>query len=439
MEVIKMKKQIIGLCVIILFVSAIIPLGIEAEDTYNPLDGGWVEGRDGVTILHVSGTYYEMGYQHGFLLKDEIKENVRGFMDYCEQYGWSYNDVLEVWSIQQEYLPNEYKEEIQGMADGADLLYEQIAVHNTWMGVFNHLFSCWGAALWGDATVDGNLLHMRSCDGVNSLQDPDTKTFVYENQVIIIRKPDQAYASIAPIFAGDIVSIGGFNEQGVGVSELTIICDDTTFHGINAGYRMRMVLDYASNAYEAINIMNSNRTCCWNFIVSDGSLPMGFAIEQSANMAYANTWFDPVEATEPFWQIKDVVRRGNCYINPILAGMQRDHYNPSGLKSYLRMVFRIDFTYINWIQYKAISKEIEEQYGSLTVNSAIMLIRDVYLGKTNLMFRMLLTRHSETGRQWVGCPVTGDFAICFAEDEKEAYRNPVHYFNFYDLLNAEPP
>jgi hypothetical protein len=432
-------KNIIGIFIVILMIVTIISVGINAIDIYNPLDDGWLEERDGVTILHVSGTYYEMGYQQGYLLKEEIRENIRGFMDYYEQYGWSYNDVLEVWSIQQEYLPSEYKEEIQGMADGADLLYEQIAVHNTWVGVFNHLFSCWGAALWGDATVDGNLLHMRSCDGVNNLQDPDTKTFVYENQVIIIRKPDQAYASIAPIFAGDIVSIGGFNEQGVGVSELTIICDDTTFHGINAGYRMRMVLDYAANAYEAINIMNSNRTCCWNFIVSDGSLPMGFAIEQSANMAYANTWFDPVEATEPFWQIKDVVRRGNCYINPILAGMQRDHYDPSGLKGYLRMVFRIDFTYINWIQYKAISKEIEEQYGFLTVNSAIMLLRDVYLGKTNLMFWRLLTRHSETGRQWVGCPVTGDFAICFAEDEEEAYRNPVHYFNFYDLLNAEPP
>jgi len=32
--------------------------------TYDPLDGGWVEEQDGVTILHVSGTHYDMGYQH---------------------------------------------------------------------------------------------------------------------------------------------------------------------------------------------------------------------------------------------------------------------------------------------------------------------------------------------------------------------------------------
>ena len=34
------------------------------------MNGGWYEEIDGVKILHVSGTYYDMGYQHGYLLKD---------------------------------------------------------------------------------------------------------------------------------------------------------------------------------------------------------------------------------------------------------------------------------------------------------------------------------------------------------------------------------
>ena len=94
------------------------------------------------------------------------------------------------------------------MADGADLSYSEVALHNTWVGVFNYLYLCWGAALWGDATDDGHLLHMRGVDGVNSIQDQVTKTYVYENQVIMVRNPNQAYASIAPIFSGDIVCIG---------------------------------------------------------------------------------------------------------------------------------------------------------------------------------------------------------------------------------------
>lgn len=434
-----MKNKIIGFIFIILIISTSYGFAITAEHLNNPVEGGWIEEIDGVTLLHVNGSFYEMGYQHGFLLKDKIKENMRAFLSYYEKAGWSYEDVLEVWTIQEQYLPDVYKQEMQGMADAVGVTYEEIAVHNTWMGVFNHLFSCWGAALWGDATQTGDLVHMRSVDGVNTIRDPVTETFLYENQVIIIRDPEDAYASISPVFAGDILSIGGFNDQQVGVSELTIIADDTTFHGINAGFRMRMVLDYASDGFEAVEIMNSNRTCCWNFIVSDGKIPTGFAIEQSANYAFANTWFDSVESTEPFWEIKDVVRRGNCYIHPIMADFQRTYYDPSGLKGYLRVLFKKEYTYINWVQYKAISEEIENQYGTLDAEKSLDLLRNVYLGKTNFMFKLFLTKKSHTGRQWVGCPETGKLAICFAEQGKEAYQTAIHSFNFYEELNDTPP
>ena len=253
-------RRIIGFLIIFLLIFNFTQFSFSISLEYSPLDGGWLEEKDGVLILHVSGTHYEMGYQHGYLLKDEIKENMRAFFGLYEHEDWTYNDVLEVWDAQEYFIPDVYKQEMQGMADGADLTYEQIIVHNMWVGVFNHLFSCWGAALWGNATEFGELLHMRSVDGMNYIKDSQTDTYLYENQVIIVRDPLYAYSSIAPIFAGDIVVIGGFNRNGVGVSELTIIGDDTTFNGINAGIRMRMVLDYADNGFEAVDIMNSNRT-----------------------------------------------------------------------------------------------------------------------------------------------------------------------------------
>jgi hypothetical protein len=40
---------------------------------------------------------------------------------------------------------------------------------------------------------------------------------------------------------------------------------------------------------------------------------------------------------------------------------------------------------------------------------------------------------------WVACPETGDMVVCFATKDKIAFSNPVHYFNFYELLNATPP
>jgi len=166
-----MKKAVCVVCILLML--TFYPVSVSTEGVlYDPLDGGWLIDIDGVSILHVSGSFYEMGYQHGYLLHDEIQENIRAFLDMYDYFDWDYDDVREVCKVQEPYLPDEYKQEIQGMADGAGVSYETIAVHNTWVGVFNHLHSCWGASLWGHATADGELLHMRSVDGINTIRDP---------------------------------------------------------------------------------------------------------------------------------------------------------------------------------------------------------------------------------------------------------------------------
>jgi hypothetical protein len=37
---------------------------------------------------------------------------------------------------------------------------------------------------------------------------------------------------------------------------------------------------------------------------------------------------------------------------------------------------------------------------------------------------------------WVACPETRDILVCFASKNKIAFNNPVHYFDFNELLNA---
>jgi len=38
---------------------------------------GFLEDDNGYRVLHLKGTPYEMGYQQGALLRDDIRENVR--------------------------------------------------------------------------------------------------------------------------------------------------------------------------------------------------------------------------------------------------------------------------------------------------------------------------------------------------------------------------
>ena len=121
--------------------------------------------------------------------------------------------------------------------------------------------------------------HIRSFDwGLNTV-DSETGRHIQENIIIIVRNPEDGFASLSPDFAGNICTWNGFNEKSIGVSETTVHADDTTFHGITATFRMRMVLDYASNGEEAIEIMTNDRTCGSNFVISDGNVPIGYALD----------------------------------------------------------------------------------------------------------------------------------------------------------------
>ena len=441
-----MKNKIVGIFVCILLIAPIIPVGIHAIDTYDPLTGGWIEERNGITILHLSGTNYEMGYQHGCFLMDEIRESMRTQLVAFEQSGYSYDKLLEIWNIMSDYVPDEYKDEMQGMADGSGMSFDDICVLTTMPAVFNVLVedACCEISLWGDATVDGMLYHVRSFDWDLYFDDPVTGTPLYENIVMIVRDPDDGYASLAPELAGAIGSWHGINEKGIAVGENTCMTHDITFQGISPWIRMRMVLDYAATSDDAIKILESNRTCGTNFILSDANQPIGYALDQSANLSYVGTWDDPVEGLKPYWQIKDVVRRVPQYIDPDCVALEinRYRYNPGGLVGIFLLLIKKSYAFIGWTHYKALSKEIEKRYGSLDLNETMSLLRDEYVGNTNFFMKIIRDfnySYLQCLCQWVCCPETGDMVISFARNNTLACYNQVYYFNMFELFNSKPP
>lgn len=75
---------------------------IQSENTHKEslsrlLQGGWIEERKGITILHVSGSNYEMGFQHGYLLKEKVQENLRAFLSFA-QTAISREELLAYWN-----------------------------------------------------------------------------------------------------------------------------------------------------------------------------------------------------------------------------------------------------------------------------------------------------------------------------------------------------
>jgi len=449
----KLSKVVVCLLISAVFVMPISAMnegivGIKINNSCEitvSLNGGWLEERNGVKILHLNGSYYDMGYQHGFLLKDEIQECMRTQLVFFEDAGFPYEKILGIGDLMDDYLPYEYKEEMRGMADGADMSLEDVIVLNTMPAVLNIAFAeaCCEISLWGDATADGKLLHVRSWDWSLYLLDPETGTCLQENMVMIVRTPEVGYASLsAPENPGAITSWNGVNENGIVVGENTCLTWDITYHGISPAFRMRMVLDRCATGEEALTILSSNRTCGTNFVLSDANVPIGYALDQTANISYVGTWNNPVEGTNPFWQIKDVARRTPGYIDPACAAVEygRIRYDPSGLRAVWDVLTGKSSMVFPWIHYRALSNQIEKYYGALDVNSTMAALREEYTGKTDFWMLVVTTIGAyQCLCQWVMCPETGEMVISFASSDARACYEPVHYFNFFELMAAEEP
>ncbi|MBC7129251.1 MAG: hypothetical protein H5T45_05935 [Thermoplasmatales archaeon] len=423
------KRKLIAF---VIFLAAISPQFFISK-SFGYAMGGWLEEKEGVKILHISGTNYEMGYQHGSLLRNETRENIRAFLSHCSNY----DDLLNAWNITKNYIPQEYIEELHGIADGAEIKFEDVIV--AYMSVVTWGMSCFGVSAWGNATADGKLYHFRSFDLPMNIRDPLTGKYVHENSVLIVRKPKNGYASVSPSFAGSLHGGGGFNEKGIAIGMQTCWSRDSTFYGTPEFIKVEMVLDHASNIWDGTDYLIKNSTAGWNFILSDCKIPAGYAIEVTANHSYVGTYDNLVESTPPFWGIKEVVRRTNFFISPEIAKTQRDHYDPSGISGFIRIFTENDIFFVIWRSYKVMSEMIEENYGRFDLNTSMYLFQSTYRGDSDTLLKILIklaegTSFNRAWNMWVACPETGDFVVSFAERDKIAFSTPYHYFNLFELI-----
>lgn len=442
------RLVIICLCIVLSF-----PLvqGISSHDIEQAkvsfVEDGWLEERDNITILHVKGSHYEMGYQHGYLLQEMVQQNIRAFLRYAEEYpgeNLTRGRLLDLWNISKPYVPVKYIDEIQGIADGANISFEDIVASIMAVEYSDH--GCYGISAWGPATSDGLLYHARSFDLPSTIQDPVSGRFAHENTILIVREPENESASLCPSIAGSFHTGGGVNDHGVCLGIQICWSKDQTFEGTPYHFRVQEVLDSATTAEQALQILNTNRTHGFNFIVSQADPAAGFALEQTANHTYIGTFNDIVESTTPFWAFDHVVRRTNVFIDPTIAATQRTPYNPAGFIAFLKLLFmQKSNPYFAVFQlYKSVSKHINVSWGELDLNTTMTVLRSGYRADDFLLLRLIKflgrgTGMAEAWNQWVACPATGDLTFSFATHEQMAFATKTHYVNLYDLLSDSPP
>ena len=120
-----MARITLRLAAMLLLVCAGTTLAAKAETrTIARCGAGFLDDVDGYRVLHVTGEPYEMGYQHGALLKEEIRQNLDYVINVKGATKITFGPLtlsprVAIESIvkhQEKYIPQKYFDEMAGLS-----------------------------------------------------------------------------------------------------------------------------------------------------------------------------------------------------------------------------------------------------------------------------------------------------------------------------------
>ena len=347
---------------------------------------GWLEEIDGYPVLHLKGTPYEMGYQHGRLMREHVRENMNYLLNVkgkTELVAWGpvkvrpahiINTIIEV---QKPFVPPAYFEELKGLAAGAE-----ISEHDARVGNFiPEMFHCSGFALMNSATENGRLLHGRVLDYAIDWK-------LQEHAVVMVCEPDGKLPFVNVSYAGFIGSVTGMNNKGISIGEMGGR-GLGHWEGVPMSFLVREALQNGDTFDKAIaTFRDSPRTCQYFYVVADGAARKAVGMEAS-------------------WDRFELVQPGTSH--PLLPRPVKDCALLSAGDRYNHLVDRV-----------------EAGHGKFSPQSALRLMDQPVAMKSNLHNVLF---EPESTNFWVAnASVAG----------RPAAEQPYQSFNLKELLSRRP-
>ncbi|HEC94654.1 MAG TPA: hypothetical protein ENI45_01650, partial [Thermoplasmatales archaeon] len=268
--------------------------------------GGWI-------YLHIEGEPYERGYQHGFLLADEIVDVIERWRNvFPQKRSWDLQKKTAMRLFWNKY-PDEYQEEIKGIADGVadaggvidgspvnheDILtlnemYELLSRFRTYLihpvrsslkwllsNFFKtgfsqtpHMGHCSAFIATGEATADGGVVASHSTWRAN--EETWFPTYVTERwNVILDITPSSGYRIMMTTSPGLIWSDEDFyqNDAGMILMETTLSpLGAWTKRGDPVVVRVRKAIQYSDNIDEIVECLlkNNNGLMANDWVMGD--------------------------------------------------------------------------------------------------------------------------------------------------------------------------
>ncbi|MHA1430297.1 MAG: C45 family autoproteolytic acyltransferase/hydrolase [Candidatus Freyarchaeota archaeon] len=353
----------------------------------------------GELLLHVRGTPYEMGYQHGMLLSDEITDLSSGFLTpVCMEIGGGYD--MEHFQIGYEtmreiaytalvpfikaYTP-QYWAEMEGMADalrdaGTPVTFDDLLLINTFLDITYYLesvstgYSCSYFAAWGNTTHKGKLIQGGNTDFQSYNVAPNATIFIVQEP-----EPDPTIPGYTPGYpflsvgwAGVVGTLSGMNIEGISVGDTTSWTSEMNIAGVPYFFLVRSVIQYADSIDAALWIFeNTPKTAGFTHVVSDAKIPEAKVIEISAEHVAVRS-INPCQPTPP-----QTIHTSNHYECREMIPGQAEAYGIPWNPNWPVCVW-LDFVRQADRRFDRYNQLLNKYYGELTVPKAIRILRDRY-------------------------------------------------------------
>lgn len=207
-----------------------------------------LEYYESLPILHLYGSYAEMGQQYGTILHEQLQSLLvigEGLFSNkkLEKYYKMADDVEPV-------VPEDIRLFIKGMAKTSGVSYRKLLALNIVPRT-----TCSVLAVWGEATADGELLMGRNAD----------YNFQRVNKalgIIVVKHPDNGLATISSTFLGLAGSFTGMNEKGVSYGNMLVYNgadDGIDTSGLPIQLLMQMGGEQSSSAESMVRFLRDKR------------------------------------------------------------------------------------------------------------------------------------------------------------------------------------
>lgn len=343
---------------------------------------GTLERRDdGRLELHLRGTPYEMGYQHGVLLREQVVANMKrivendGELANAPEYLLYQMAAPMMHARLRPHVPARFVEEMKGLAAGAGVGYDLIEAGN----LFPAAFHCSGIALRGKATVGGELYHVRILDYL-------TQIGLQQAAVVIVHEPDGQRRWLNVGFAGFIGSVTGMNEAQVAIGEMGGR-GLGYWDGVPMAFLIRDALERAGTMAEALEIFRSApRTCEYYYVISDGKTRDAVGIWATPDA------LETIQPGETYAMFEGMRPRGGAaggkafaHLGKVTTTAHRILFQGEGdVRGFLALQPEDSLIISGYDRYEHFAERLAERYGKVDAPALMAMVKRPVSMKSNL-------------------------------------------------------